>query len=52
MGALIFRRKVVVITGASGGIGETTARLLARHGAKVVIGARRKDRVDVIVKEI
>ena len=32
--------KVVVVTGASSGIGESTARLLARHGAKVVLGAR------------
>src|SRR5437879_1073535 len=38
--------KVVVITGASSGIGESTARLLARRGAKVVLGARRKDRLD------
>jgi NADP-dependent 3-hydroxy acid dehydrogenase YdfG len=44
--------KVVVITGASSGIGESTAKLLARHGAKVVLGARRKDRLDAVVKEI
>jgi NADP-dependent 3-hydroxy acid dehydrogenase YdfG len=44
--------KVVVITGASSGIGESTAKLLARHGAKVVLGARRKDRLDAAVKEI
>src|SRR6266403_2543975 len=44
--------KVVVITGASSGIGESTARLLARHGAKVVLAARRKDRLDAAVKEI
>ena len=44
--------KVVVITGASSGIGESTAKLLARHGARVVLGARRKDRIDAIVKEI
>src|SRR5207253_9504900 len=43
---------VVVITGASSGIGESTAKLLARHGAKVVMGARRKDRIDAVVKEI
>jgi NADP-dependent 3-hydroxy acid dehydrogenase YdfG len=44
--------KVVVITGASSGIGETIAKLLARHGAKVVMGARRKNRIDAVVKEI
>lgn len=44
--------KVVVITGASSGIGESTAKLLACRGAKVVLGARRKDRIDSVVKEI
>ena len=44
--------KVVVITGASSGIGESTARLLAGSGAKVVLGARRKDRIDALVKGI
>src|SRR5260370_37105321 len=44
--------KVVVITGASSGIGEGMAKLLARHGAKVVIGARRTNRIDAVVKEI
>jgi NADP-dependent 3-hydroxy acid dehydrogenase YdfG len=44
--------KVVVITGASSGLGESTARLLAAEGAKVVLGARRKDRIDAAVKEI
>ena len=44
--------KVVVITGASSGIGESTAKFLARHGARVVLGARRKDRIDTLVKEI
>ena len=44
--------KVVVITGASSGIGESIAKLLARHQAKVVIGARRKNRIDAVVKEI
>ena len=44
--------KVVVVTGASSGIGESTAKLLARHGAKVVLEARRKDRLDAAVKEI
>jgi NADP-dependent 3-hydroxy acid dehydrogenase YdfG len=44
--------KVVVITGASSGIGESTAKLLALDGARVVLGARRKDRIDAVVKEI
>src|SRR5260370_37244701 len=44
--------KVVVITGASSGIGEGMAKRLARQGAKVVIGARRKNRIDAVVKEI
>lgn len=44
--------KVVVITGASSGLGESTAKLLASRGAKVVLGARRKDRIDSVVEEI
>jgi NADP-dependent 3-hydroxy acid dehydrogenase YdfG len=52
MGTSNVADKVVVITGASSGIGENIAKLLARHGAKVVIGARRKNRIDAVVKEI
>ena len=44
--------KVVAITGASSGIGETTARELAKQGAAVVLGARRRDRLDALVEEI
>lgn len=44
--------KVVVVTGASSGIGEATARLLAKNGAKVVLGARRAERLEKIVGEI
>src|SRR5262249_48405748 len=44
--------KVVVITGASSGVGESTARLLAANGAKIVLGARRKDRIDTLVRDI
>src|SRR5256886_17254052 len=44
--------KVVVITGASSGIGESAAKLLAEHGAKVVLGARRSNRIDKAVQEI
>jgi NAD(P)-dependent dehydrogenase (short-subunit alcohol dehydrogenase family) len=39
------RGKVVIITGASSGIGLATARLLARHGAKVALAARSRDRL-------
>ncbi len=52
MGTSNIADKVVVITGASSGVGESTAKLLARHGAKVILGARRKDRIDAVVKEV
>src|SRR5579864_4577727 len=44
--------KVVVITGASSGIGKSTSTLLAAQGARVVLGARRSDRIDAVVQEI
>ena len=50
MGTPNIADKVVVITGASSGIGESTAKLLARQGAKVALGARRKDRIDAVAK--
>jgi NADP-dependent 3-hydroxy acid dehydrogenase YdfG len=52
MAAPNIAEKVIVITGASSGIGESTARLLAGKGAKVVVGARRKDRIDALVGAI
>lgn len=44
--------KTVIITGASSGIGEETARLLARQGANIVIGARRTERLDALAAVI
>ncbi len=44
--------KVIVITGASSGIGEASAKLLAKNGAKLVLGARREERLKEIVDQI
>jgi NADP-dependent 3-hydroxy acid dehydrogenase YdfG len=44
--------KVIVITGASSGIGRAAARLLAGRGAKVVLGARRADELEAVAHEI
>lgn len=44
--------QVVIITGASAGIGEATARLLASHSARVVLVARREDRLLSLKKEL
>lgn len=44
--------KIVVITGASGGLGETTARHLASKGAHVVLGARREELLKKVADEI
>jgi NADP-dependent 3-hydroxy acid dehydrogenase YdfG len=44
--------KVVVITGASSGLGEASARLLSAQGASVVLGARREDRIKSLADEL
>lgn len=44
--------KVVVITGASSGIGEAIALTLAEHGAKVVLGSRRKEKLEKVTDRI
>lgn len=44
--------KVVVITGGSSGLGAATARRLSAAGAKIVLGARREDRLNELVQEL
>ncbi|NER80608.1 MAG: SDR family NAD(P)-dependent oxidoreductase, partial [Leptolyngbya sp. SIO1D8] len=46
------KKKVIAITGASSGIGEASAKLLAQNGAKVVLGARRPQKLEAIVEDI
>lgn len=44
--------KIVVVTGASSGLGEATARLLSAQGARLVLGARRADRLHSLAKDL
>jgi NAD(P)-dependent dehydrogenase (short-subunit alcohol dehydrogenase family) len=44
--------KIAIVTGASSGIGYATARLFAREGVKVVVGARRQAALEALVREI
>lgn len=46
------KNKVIVITGASSGIGEASARVLGQAGAKVVLAARRLDKLEALAKEL
>jgi NADP-dependent 3-hydroxy acid dehydrogenase YdfG len=48
----VIKDKVVVITGASSGIGQATAVMLAERGAKVVLGARGLDRLQSLARRI
>ncbi|AXF06230.1 SDR family oxidoreductase [Paraburkholderia hospita] len=44
--------KVIVITGASSGLGAAAARLLAEGGAKLILGARRAERIDSLARDL
>lgn len=46
------RNKVVIVTGASSGIGLATARLLTKHGSKLALVSRSKERLEEISKEL
>jgi len=46
------KNKVAIVTGASSGIGEATARAFGREGAKVVLAARRVDKLQILAQEI
>ena len=48
----MLKQKVVIITGASSGIGQATARKLAESGAQVMLTARREDRLKQLQAEI
>lgn len=52
MSSVIFQNKVVIVTGASSGIGEATAFEFARNGSKVMLAARSEERLRQIVEDI
>jgi NAD(P)-dependent dehydrogenase (short-subunit alcohol dehydrogenase family) len=52
MAAKSIKDKVVIITGATSGIGEATAKLLATEGAVVVLAGRRQERLDQLQSDI
>ncbi len=49
---MAIKDKVVIITGASSGIGAATAKKLAQKGAKLVLGARRQEKLAALTNEI
>ncbi len=48
----VMKDKITLITGASGGIGEAAARAFAKEGAKLILVARRKERLEALAKEL
>ncbi len=48
----LLNNKVIIVTGASSGIGRSAAQLFAREGARVVVGARRAEALIELVREI
>jgi NADP-dependent 3-hydroxy acid dehydrogenase YdfG len=49
--AMLLKDKVALVTGASSGLGRRFAHVLAAHGAKVVLAARRADRLALLEPE-